>query len=452
MSWLAIDRIDADGSTLECTLRSSPDLERFLTGEPFRVSYDRSIEGVPEGILAIPALANVCPVAWANGGDVYVDRVDATFAHALEEVEASLCSMHDFLEGGTLYARETTSATVTERSVAGDDRHATGDATEDGGSALLFTGGVDSTCSYVRHRESEPTLVSIRGWTITPDRADDEKWDTLRARVSSFADERGLETAFLETNALSALDHAMLLAHYRRYVDGAWYSSVGHGLGLLGLCAPMAAARDVSDLYLAATHWDGIDLEWGSRPDVDERVRWTATRCHHDGYHLTRQDRLDVIADYVRCDAPNLELQTCNRRLDGNCGECEKCYRTAVGLRLSGLEPSNHGYPFSDADYDQLRRSLEAGAWELGEDERYMWEDIRDRVLEAGPEPRSPEERAFFEWLRAADLESLVEDTRAPLSHRLFRVGARNAPTPVYNAAYPALKTMQTGLERVRSR
>ncbi len=444
MSWLVIDRIDADGSTLECTLRPSADLERFFTDTPFRVSYDRSIEAVPDAILAIPVLANVCPVAWANGADVYVDEVDATFARALEDVKTSLLAMHDFLEGGTLYARESVDVEPPSNG------HRDGTTERESDSALLFTGGVDSTCSYVRHREADPTLVSIRGWTITPDPADDENWAHLRDRVSRFADGRGLETAFLETNALSALDHAMILAHYKRFVDGAWYSSVGHGLGLLGLCAPMAYSRGIADVYVAATHWEGIDLEWGSRPDIDDHVRWSGTQCHHDGYELTRQERLDVIADYIDREEPTLELQTCNRRMDGNCGECEKCYRTAVGLRLSGLEPTAHGYPFSHRDYDEIRRALEGGAWELGEDERYMWADIRDRVRET--EPESPQERAFFEWLLAVDLEALVSESASPLSQRVLHAGARNTPNRVYNVAYPTWKAVQSGLERVRSR
>ncbi|TYT63525.1 hypothetical protein [Natrialba swarupiae] len=446
MSSIVIDSITATGSTLECDVRPSKDLERFFSGEPFRVEYDRSIEDVPEGILAIPALANVCPLAWASGADVYVDEVDGRFAHALEDVKASLLSMHDFLEGGTLYARETTDAEppAVESSAERDHGRST-----DADSALLFTGGVDSTCSYVRHREESPTLVSIRGWTITTDRADDEKWNDLRERVSTFADERGLETAFLESNVLSAIDHPMVLAHYKRFVDGAWYSSVGHGLGLLGLCAPMAYARGISELYVGATHWEGVDLEWGSRPDIDDYVRWSGTRCHHDAYGLTRQERLDVIADYVESDAPTLDLQTCNVRMDGNCGRCEKCYRTAVGLRLSGLEPTAHGYPFDETEYDRIRRTLEGGEWELGEDERYMWADIRDRVRETTPE--SAAERAFFEWLVDADLEELVSEAEPPLSDRLLRAGARNVPTRLYNAAYPAVKSARTGLERVRS-
>ncbi|ELY49375.1 hypothetical protein [Natronorubrum sulfidifaciens] len=433
MSSIVIDHVSADGTTLECDVRTSADLERFFTTESFRTNYDVPIETVPEGILAIPVLAQVCPVAWANGADVYVDEVDATFASALEDVKETLCSMHDFLEGGTLYAKRTTDPEP-----------------EPGGeSGLLFTGGVDSTYSYVRHREESPTLISIRGWTITPEPADDDDWDALRSRVSSFAADHDLETAFVESNMLSFLAHPMLLAHYKRYVDGAWYSSVGHGLGLLGLCAPMAYARGIEDLYVAATHWQGIDLEWGSRPDIDDYVRWAGTQCHHDGYELTRQERLDRIADYVQTAEPTLELQTCNVRMDGNCGECEKCYRTAVGLRLAGLEPTAHGYLFVDEDYHEIRTALEEGRWVLGQDERYMWDDIRERARET--EPTSDAEAAFFEWLDAAALGDLVSDSSPPLSHRLLRAGARNAPAPVYNTVYPAWTSAKSGLRRVRS-
>lgn len=437
MSAIIIDSVTADDDTLEATIRPSDDLERFFTGQPFRTRYDCTIESVPEGVLAIPVLAHVCPVAWAQGADVYVDEVDASFARALEDVKASLLSMYDFLEGGTLYARNTTTV-----------------APPSGGqSGLLFTGGVDSTSSYVRHRASDPTLISIRGWTITPDASDDDDWEHLRSRIEGFADERDLETAFIESNMLSALDHPMLLAHYKRHVDGAWYSSVGHGLGLLGLCAPMAYARGIEDLYVAATHWEGIDLEWGSRPDIDDYVRWTGTQCHHDCYDLTRQERLELIASYVDDpsadpDASRLELQTCNTRMDGNCGECEKCYRTAVGLRLAGLEPAAHGYPFEDEDYHDIRSSFENGDWILGLDERYMWEDIRDAVRET--DPSSPAERAFFAWLSDADLDALVAESGSPLHHRLLRAGARNTPNSVYNTVYPVWNVAKVGARRVR--
>ena len=443
MSTIHIDPPTTDGPTLRTTVSPSRDLARFFRDDALEVTYDTAIADVPESILVIPALAQVCPVAWANGADVAVERVDASFAAALEDVKTSMCAMYDFLEGGSLYADEVVGADAT-----GHD-HEDDETERAAKSGLLFTGGVDSTTSYVRHREEEPTLISIRGWTITPDEADDEQWRHQVERTNTFAAERGLESAFIEANMLSFLDHPMLLAHYKRYVDGGWYSSVGHGLGLLGLCAPMAHARGLEDLYMAATHWEGIDLEWGSRPDIDDHVRWTGTECHHDAYDLSRQERLDLIADYVDLEAPDLQLQTCNVRMDGNCGSCEKCYRTAVGLRLSGLEPAAHGYPFSDDDYAEIREGLEDGRWILGDDERYMWADIRDRVRET--EPGSAAEAEFFAWLVAADLSTVVDNSGSPLHHRVLRAGARNTPTAVYSRLYPAWSAAKSGYRRLGS-
>ena len=433
MSTIAIDTISVDDDSLRCTVRASADLERFFSGEAFHTSYDRSIADVPEGVLVIPVLAQVCPVAWARGADVVVPEVDARFAQSLESVKAALLEMHDFLEGGALRAGRRVDY---ERPAGGE-------------SGLLFTGGVDSTCSYVRHREEDPILVSIRGWTITPEGADDEKWAALRERVSAFAGERGLESVFVDSNMLTFLDHPMLLAHYKRYVDGAWYSSVGHGLGLTGLCAPLAYASGIDDLYVAATHWEGIDLGWGSHPSIDDAVRWSGTDCHHDGYELTRQERLDLIAEYVRSEASDLTLQTCNDRMDGNCGHCEKCYRTAVGIRLAGLDPTDHGYELSAESYRRLRAGFERGEWVLGQDERYMWEDIQDRVVDT--EPRSAAERAFFDWLESADLDELVTQSRPPVHHRLLRAGARSAPPGVYNALYPVYRELSDFGRRLSS-
>ncbi|WIV67061.1 hypothetical protein [Natrialbaceae archaeon AArc-T1-2] len=433
--FVRIDRIDVTGTSLECTVRPSPSMRRFFTGEPFRARYDVEIEDVPDGVLAIPVLAQVCPVAWTQGADVYVDEVDTTFAHALEDAETALRSLYpEFMLGGDLQVRETVD-------VAPDS------SGDDSASGLLFTGGVDSTCSLVRHREEAPTLISVRGWTVRPDPVDDGKWADLRSRVTRVADRRDLEASFVESNMLATLDNPMLLAHFGHRVDGGWYSSVGHGLGLLGLCAPLAYARGLENLYVAATHWEGVDLEWGSRPEIDDHVRWAGTQCHHDGYELTRQERIDAIAAFVRETGDDLELQTCNDRMDGNCSACEKCYRTMVGLRLSGLDPNDHGYRFADADYADLRRSFERGEWVLGEDERIMWADIRDRVRET--EPRSPVERAFFAWLEEVDLEDLVADAEPPLSHRLLRATARNAPHGVYNALYPAWTAAKVGTRRL---
>ena len=460
MSVIHVDPPTASGRTLRTTISSSRGMSRFFSTNEFVATYDTDIETVPESQLVIPVLSQVAPVAWAAGADVSVRTVDPIFADALEAVQSSMMEMYDFFDGGSIRIREPEriQSTNPASQIPPQDGEPVGGSlrmSDDGSksedidtpsSGLLFTGGVDSTCSYLRHRAESPVLITIRGWTIRPGEADDEKWRHQVERTRQFASTHELDTGLIEANMLSFLNHGMLLAHYKRFVDGAWYSSVGHGLGLLGLCAPFAAARGIDDIYIAATHWDGIDLEWGSRPDIDDNVRWQGTNCHHDCYDLTRQERIDLIAEYVETEKRELQLQTCNNRMDHNCGSCEKCYRTAVGLELSGLDPTVFGYDFRNKDYERIRRSFESGEWVLGLDEQYMWEDLRKRTDDC--EPDSPAEEAFFDWLQTTDLSSHVNHSVPPRHESLIRAIARHTPTSLFNVLYPAWSHAKAGYDR----
>ncbi len=443
------------GETIQTEISPSRSVSRFFTGKPLKVSYNVSVESVPKALCTIPALAQVCPVAWANGASVSVGQIDEQFLAGLKEVRKTLCELYDFMEGGEIRARqvidagglEPTAESLENRHSGSMDIMTNGQQTDvSSTSGILFTGGVDSTTTYLRHYKESPTLISIRGWTIRDDKSQDEKWSHLQARTEAFAENHGVDSAFIQSNMLSCLDSPMLLAHYKRFVDGGWYSSVGHGLGLLGLCAPLSSALGIEDLYIAATHWDGIDLEWGSRPDIDNHIRWANTICHHDCHGLTRQERLDKIAEHVNREGEMIQLQTCNKRADSNCSACEKCYRTAIGLRLAGLDPNKHGYAFEDQSYVRARKAFENGEWVLGQDERYMWEDIRERVTVV--EPRSAPERDFFAWLTNTDLDDIVDNASPPLRHRVVRAGARNAPEPIYRHLYPVVSKLSSGVQK----
>lgn len=446
MSEIVVDAIETDGPRLTCAVTPSRDLRRYFTGRDFSVEYGRDVEDVPASIAAIPALAQVCPVAWANGADVHVPVLDRRFHRALGAVRDALASMYpEFVTGGAVYAGRLTVPDVSP------------DAFD--ASALLFSGGVDSTATYVRHREEEPALVSVQGWVV--DSEDEAGWERTRRHLAAFAGTRGLDHHAIRSNMLRVLDTPMLQASYQRYLEGAWYSSVGHGLGLLGLCAPLAHAAGIGRLYIAATHWTGAEIRWGSCPAIDDRVRWTGTTAEHDGYELTRQERVELIADYVRSGHGDLELRTCNVEPAGNCGRCEKCARTIVGLLLAGLDPADHGYPVDDDLFAHVRERFESGDWVLSRDELLMWRDLRDHVPAdvtvdsptGGVElPSAPDEPAawtdpafvaFLEWLADADLAAVVARSRPSLRHRLVQTVARNTPNRVYERVYPVYASLR---------
>lgn len=422
MNRVRVEIPEVDGDTLTGGVSSTGPVSRFFSGKPFRATYSASIEDLPEPLRPIPVLAHVCPVAWATGADVVVDTADATFLDGLRRIRATMLDLYpEFMTGGSIHC---------PNPVEGAAEPATND-----GAGMLFTGGVDSTATYVRHREEDPTLVSVRGWVIGLD--EDERWDATRDYVTSFADARGHDTDFVETNMLDFLAMPLLQAHFQRYLDGAWYSSVGHGLGLLGLCAPLAHARGWGSLYIAATHTEEWERPWGSRPDIDDHVAWRGTECVHDGYELSRQDKIERIAEYVESESPNLPLRTCvHHEAAGNCSSCEKCYRTIVGMLLAGLDPNDHGYEFDPNTFPAIREYFETGDSYLNETKKYHW-----GMLQEEADPGAFDEYAggedFGEWLRDQDFAAYVDASERPLRHRLLQQAARNTPTPVYSTLYP---------------
>ena len=435
--------IHREGTALRYEFECSPGLRRFFTGEDLVIEYDADVGEVPEHVLAIPWLANVCPVAWSRRADVYVPRIDAAFRDALFSVQHTLSRMYPrVIRGGDLYYREAlgdgTGSDDSARS-AEPGAGAPAEAGAGGRSALLFSGGVDSLASYLRHREEDPLLITIQGWDVTLDRA--AEWAELRDALSRFGDDHGLENRFVRSNVLSVVDRLMLLSHYKRYVGEDWYTGVGHGLGLLGLCAPLAHRAGVDTLYIAATHAEGFPHPWGSHPDIDGRVRWRGTEVVHDCYDLTRQEKLERIAAHVRESEPDLTIRSCYEPGAGNCGRCEKCCRTAVGLLLAGLDPADHGYDVGPDLFAYVGKRFESGDWTFGPDERFMWRDLQAHVP-ADPDFDYPGANDFFRWLRGADVERLV-DTAPPVSQRMVHAVARNTPYALYSPLYSAYEAVQ---------
>ncbi|WP_459192737.1 hypothetical protein [Halosimplex sp. J119] len=413
-----------ESSMIECDVTPPDGLRRFFTGERFRAEYDVDVSDVPEAVSVIPALAQICPVAWANGTDVSVEVVDERFLRALEAVRDALVGMYpEFMEGGEIRAEEVVDTRVERDPASFHDE------------ALLFSGGVDSVASYIRTREADPTLVSVQGWVVDVDQ--DDRWENVRGQIGQFADEHGLETRYVRSNMLSFLDTRMLQAHYQRYVDGAWYSSVGHGLGLLGLTAPIAYKLGWGTVHMAATHTAAFTEPWGSHPEIDDRVRWCYTDCNHDGYELSRQEKIELIADYVRSEGADLTLRTCTESEAGaNCNECEKCYRTMCGLVLAGLDPNDFGYEMSPETFEEIRRGFERGAYTMGADERFMWRDIQEHVDFDRTFPIAGATE-FFRWVSATDVDSLAADATRPVHHDVVQAVARNLPYPVYATLAP---------------
>lgn len=151
------NEIIAAGSTLTdpFTVRYELDctgpIRAYFSSRRMFVRYQVDLREVPDSLLLVPLLGSVAPIAWVLGARLRVPVIDASFLSALEVVRQSFRRMYPALD----WDGEICADSVVDTAVEAPER-----------TALLFSGGVDSLVSYVRHSHENPLLVSVWGADI----------------------------------------------------------------------------------------------------------------------------------------------------------------------------------------------------------------------------------------------------------------------------------------------
>ena len=401
MNRLTVTNIEVEGNRLTINFKCKGQIRNFFNRyTKFIVEYDTSIQGVPEPILIIPFLATVTPIAWANQADIYVKTVDATFLQSLEPVRKTLQRFYPKMKfNGKIYSENVLSLPVNnpKREMA------------------LFSGGVDSLTTFIRHQEKNPILVSVQDAHLVAKRglSRDYEWMNVASEnIKRLFKSVKPEIRLIKSNWMF-IPNFFSLGIYEQKISGAWYLRVMHGLAFLGLCAPLTFVEKVDKLYIASSHTADEKIPCGSHPDIDNNVRWTGTNVEHDGYELSRQEKIFLIADYIRKSEPSLQIIACNDfnsrsrvGIGRNCNRCEKCNRTILGLEIAGIDPNEYGFSVNGETFLQMRKKIENRAWRFGDEEVYIWCDLQKHGSNARIVPHQ-EAQVFLDWLRKIDVECL---------------------------------------------
>jgi len=221
------------------------------------------------------------------------------------------------------------------------------------GVASFFTGGVDSLYTALSHQDEIDTLVYVHGFDIGLTS------ESLRALVG----ERLGEAA-----ANLGMGLVEVVTNLRRYSDLFVPWQLYHGAALAGVA--LLLKQHFRRFYIPATLTFANLAPLGSHPLVDRLWSTEDLEIVHDGCEATRDEKLERIGRY-----PELleHLRVCLANGEGiyNCGRCEKCLRTMVALRLTGLDGRVSSLPL--LDIDQL-----AGV-ALPEN-TFTWSHMRDRA------------------------------------------------------------------------
>lgn len=189
----------------------------------------------------------------------------------------------------------------------------------DAGSALCFTGGVDSFHTLLRAPERPDKLVFVHGYDIPlADMRRMTAWEPSLRRVASAV---GARPVLIRTNLRT---HPAFAGSNWERTHGGALSAVGHML-----------ARDLGALLIASSVPTHYDVHWGSHWQLDEL--WSSDRLAvvHHGASESRFGKVraiiseDIVADHLR---------VCweNRAPAGNCSHCDKCLNTMILILATG--------------------------------------------------------------------------------------------------------------------
>ena len=408
---IAVDRPELSGNTIRFRLHVPRPFRKYFLNDVSYVQYDGiDLKKVNNSLLAIPVISMIAPIAWAIGADIHAAELDASYLRCLAKVKDAYRSVHtNFSFSGDISAEK-----VIPNKFDGDR------------TGLLFSGGVDSLTSYLRHRDLKPDFISIWGLPDIPP-FEERFWDRMWTDIRSLADLDGITTFQVKTDMFRNINHELLT---RQFGTG-WFVGVAFGLFMLGLCAPVTAVRQIKTILIASSYTKDYKGSSGSHPLIDNHVSWAGVKVIHDGFELSRQQKLNYL-----CKEQNAgylsHLRVCwDSALKTNCGDCEKCMRTIVGLVIEGIDPNNCNFHVGRKTLPLIRDCFRKGRIALSESQNFMWRDLQKHI----PDQINDDiygSREFLEWLKEYDLSQyrvLKLNKFLWEVQRLYRYKRTNAPS-----------------------
>lgn len=402
MEFIRLLSIKKEQNRIEYDFTVSEGLSGFFSGKPFVIDYPENIEAVPDGIAAVPFVGSVIPLIWVSGAVLELPELDKAFHDCLPQLKKGYEAM---------YPETTFPGTIEVGRVVPCDRKSTG------GCAAYFSGGLDSVQTLIRHLEEKPELISIWGSDVNFD--NEAGWALVSAPIREYADKYGLGSITIRSG-FRAFDLEWEIDKiYEAQLRSNWWYGMKHGVALLSHAAPYAYLKGLSTVYIASSNSpDEVEIRCASDPTLDNHIRFADCCVIHDGFEFGRQAKVRNIVDYVRRTGDTVKLHVCWQSQSGsNCCECEKCYRTMIGLMVEGEDPIPYGFENGAETLGKIRQVL-IGGHQIKENVAMEWLTIHQSLVRNKELLQTKPYWRYIKWMEKADFAH-PENLKLSAAYRL---------------------------------
>ena len=366
METIWINKIDVDGHCVTYHLDISTGLVSYFNSKrEMFVEFGFDISDVPKSILAIPILSNIMQFAWLFDCLVWIDEVDKQFYECLPRIKRGFQEMYrNYSFGGSLIA-----AKIVDNYYCAEKE-----------SALLFTGGVDATTSFLRIRDSRPVLVDTFGWCV--DRSvESHIFEADIAAIDKFAVANNLQAEYIKSNFATFIKPEIVNKYLNKHVNNTWWFGFQHSLAFLGVASIIAYYYRIRTVYIGSSYTFGQVVNCVSDPRIDREFKAAACNVVHDAYELSRQEKIGMIVKAKKDSNTQINLRVCSFK-EENCNHCEKCFRTMIGIVAEGGNVNDFGFHIDGNFCEALTAFLKDNIKELDKDHIVFWQDIIARMIQ----------------------------------------------------------------------
>ncbi len=382
MNLLKVENMERKKNCVSYIYTRSGKWNELLSNEIFFAEYDINIEDIPNSILIIPLICNILPISWVFNLEIELDELDEDFFNCIDNIKRGYQEMFTSIKmAGSIKVNKLVKNKYT---------------TEKTGT--LFSGGVDAFNTLVQHIKETPVLLTVWGADVKLD--DLEGWNKVRQHHVKVAEQFDIENSFVKSNLRTFYKYETLSKYVRKFVDDEWWHGFQHGIGLLGLMAPLAYAMKFNIIYIASSFTAEYKGKYtcASDPIIDNYLKFGSSGVIHDGYEFNRQDKIKNICNYfVNSNVENIPIRVCWQSNGGeNCCKCEKCTRTILGILAEKNDPNKFGFYFND----DIKKNLQRKIIRYAKYNSSRYSCIQNRIYENYTEQETPNYLKKFRKLK----------------------------------------------------
>ena len=383
-------KIKKNGNKLEYKCHISEKIKQYFTGKSFELEYPDIIESVPNAVLVIPFMCCVLPIVWLTDCELFIPEIDRDFYESIPRFKQGFINMYP--EG--CFCGKLTVGTVIDCHKQGIEEK----------SAVFFSGGLDSTHTLLKHIDEKPDLIALWGSDVRYDNYDG--WARVSEYLRTTAKQYNLFLAEIRTAFRCYVDSAALNTRFKDILQTNWWYGIQHGIGIISHAAPYVWLHNIKKVYIASSNCleDG-KVRCASDPTIDNNVAFCGCSVYHDSYEYNRQDKIFEIVKYRNVTGVPVHLHVCWKSDTGdNCSECEKCYRTMIGLWIAGDDPKNYGYSYDKHIFSRIYNLI---ALRSNDIPRLTWNYMKRALKENWDQLEKKTYRKKIAWMLEFDFLDL---------------------------------------------